>query len=149
MAARISLVLRRCRPRPLEARSSNWRSRRGNFVGTRFLCSSASPSSDAGAGVDADDLPSLREYIATLGVFFTLPEQGVTSPEILTRFDILVYWLVKQVIRPRLWHNTAVHARLYMHMIARRTIRTAVASYPRARNDFDGYPKRQKLQLCM
>lgn len=34
-------------------------------------------------------MPGLREYIATLGVFFTLPEQGVTSPEILTRFDIL------------------------------------------------------------
>eukprot|EP00903_Cladosiphon_okamuranus_P005499 g5480.t1 len=53
----------------------------------RLLCST-SPSGDgnaAGAVVEADDMPSLREYIATLGVFFTLPEQGVTSPEILTR----------------------------------------------------------------
>ena len=33
---------------------------------------------------DDDDQP-LREYMATLGVYFTLPEQGVNSPEILTR----------------------------------------------------------------
>ena len=100
VAARVSLVLRRCRTRPLEARrvltdgnrSSSGRSWRGQVVGgTRLLCSSTSTSPDAavaGAGVDADDIPSLREYIATLGVFFTLPEQGVTSPEILTRFDL-------------------------------------------------------------
>lgn len=68
-------------------RRSNGLSLRGKAVGTRSLCSSTSPSSDVGASVDADDVPSLREYIATLGVFFTLPEQGVTSPEILTRFD--------------------------------------------------------------
>ena len=39
------------------------------------------PSSGDG---DDDDQP-LREFMATLGVYFTLPEQGVTSPEILTR----------------------------------------------------------------
>lgn len=81
---------------------SNWWSWRDHVVGTRCLCSSSLPSSDAGEGVDADDLPSLREYIATLGVFFTLPEQGVTSPEILTRFDSC------QVTRPRLWHCALV-----------------------------------------
>lgn len=107
VAAGVSLVLRRYRARPLEARRllidgnrSSRRSRRGHIAGTRFLCSSSTPpSSDVGAGVEADDLPSLREYIATLGVFFTLPEQGITSPEILTRFDI---WS-RRVIRPRLW----------------------------------------------
>lgn len=70
----------------IDGNRRNGRSWRGQFVRTRPLCSSTSPSTD-GAGVDADDLPSLREYIATLGVFFTLPEQGVTSPEILTRCD--------------------------------------------------------------
>lgn len=33
---------------------------------------------------DDDDQP-LREFMATLGVYFTLPEQGVNNPEILTR----------------------------------------------------------------
>lgn len=39
--------------------------------------------SSSGDGDDADQ--PLREFMATLGVYFTLPEQGVTSPEILTR----------------------------------------------------------------
>lgn len=112
VAARISLVLRKCRPRPLDAwgvlidgNRSSGRSWRGQFVGgMRLLCCSTSPSGDAaGAGVEADDMPSLREYIATLGVFFTLQEQGVTTPEILTRFGICLVW---QVIRPRLWPYT-------------------------------------------
>lgn len=56
-------------------------------------------------------MPSLREYIATLGVFFTFPEQGVTSPEILTRFDILV----SRAIRPRLWPHPWTLLSLYIH----------------------------------
>lgn len=59
--------------------TSNKKRRRttSGFVVGRRAVSSSSCSSDA-----ADDL---REFMATLGVYFTLPEQGVTSPEILTR----------------------------------------------------------------
>lgn len=45
----------------------------------RAFCSHNNSSSNNGE--------DLREFIATLGVYFTLPEQGVTSPEILTRCD--------------------------------------------------------------
>lgn len=101
--ARVSLLLRWSCPRPLGARVAVIDGSRGNcstaisssrsstskkrqFVEGRALCSSSSPSSsDACADVDVDE--SLREYMATLGVFFTLPEQGVTTPEILTRCD--------------------------------------------------------------
>lgn len=109
---RVSLLLRWSRPRPLGARVAvidrsrvYWNtivgrstgtstSRERQFVlgqGRRPLCSSSAPfSSDACEDVRVDGLPSLREYMATLGVFFTLPEQGVTSPEILTRCEHLL-----------------------------------------------------------
>lgn len=31
-----------------------------------------------------------RQFMATLGVYFTLPEQGVTIPEILTRLVVIL-----------------------------------------------------------
>ncbi|CAM9446519.1 unnamed protein product [Ectocarpus fasciculatus] len=99
MSARAPLLLQWYRPRQFGAQmtavisggqtgcssSSSSRRRKRGFIGA--LCSSSSTASPgkAGGDVEVDAGPSLREYMATLGVFFTLPDQGVTTPEILTR----------------------------------------------------------------
>lgn len=102
--AHVSLLLQWSRPRILgvaviNGSRGNWTttvgrsntSRKRQFVeGHSLYCSSSASSSDACEDVRVDGLPSLREYMATLGVFFTLPEQGVTSPEILTRCEFRI-----------------------------------------------------------
>lgn len=38
-----------------------------------------------------------RQFMATLGVYFTLPEQGVNKPEILTRLVVILQCIRKTV----------------------------------------------------
>lgn len=95
MLPRALLFVRWSRPSPLAVQVAVKNRRRSYGVITTqireerwYSASSSPPSSGSVDGADApDQLPCLREYIATLGVFFTLPEQGITSPEILTRCD--------------------------------------------------------------
>ncbi|CAM9160482.1 unnamed protein product [Scytosiphon promiscuus] len=91
MLLRALLSVRRSRPRPLVAQAAAKCSARcflnttSRITDARWFSSSPSPTSSSADGDGSDQPPCLREYIATLGVFFTLPEQGITSPEILTR----------------------------------------------------------------
>lgn len=101
MLARAPLLLRWYRPCQFGAQMtavisgrqhgcSNTRRRKREYayigaINGLFSSSSAASPGKVEGDVDVDAGPSLREYMATLGVFFTLPDQGVTTPEILTR----------------------------------------------------------------
>ncbi|CAM9231934.1 unnamed protein product [Hapterophycus canaliculatus] len=91
MLPRALLLVRWCRPRPLPAQVAEKCCGHTCGITTTwarearcFTSSSSPPSTGPLEDVAPDPQRCLREYIATLGVFFTLPEQGITSPEILT-----------------------------------------------------------------
>ncbi len=91
---RVSFLLRWSRPFPPLARMTTViDDSRGTWSSTGSNSSTSSTSSKRQLGEQRRNLCSGNgnsngnEFIATLGVFFTLPEQGVTSPEILSRFD--------------------------------------------------------------